>query len=81
MLKYRISIASDHPRGYKTSGAVAITASRHPMIDAARSLLAKGAEPHSTLAGSTYEGGMVSPVTLARRHVRGLSRWPALSCR
>ena len=65
MLKYRISIAAD--RGlYSTAGAIKITASHFPMIDAARALLARGADPQATLAGSTNEGGSVSPVTLAR---------------
>jgi hypothetical protein len=63
--RYRISIARDRA-GYSTTGDIAIVASRFPMIDAARALLSRGAEPSSTLAASTYEGGMVSATALHR---------------
>jgi hypothetical protein len=62
-MRYRISIHADGFR-YRTAGAIAINASQRPMIDAARALLAHGAEPSSTLEGR-WERALVGPATLA----------------
>jgi hypothetical protein len=61
---YRIQIDADGYQ-YRTSGAIAISASHYPMIDAARALLARGAPPDSVLAGS-FEGNTISAVALSR---------------
>jgi hypothetical protein len=61
--RYRVIIHADG-KLYKTRGAIAVT-SINPMANAARTLIAQGAEPSATLSGS-YEGAHISPVQLHR---------------
>jgi hypothetical protein len=61
--RYRVTIHADG-KLYRTTGALAITSS-NPMAHAARALLARGAEPSATLAGS-YEGALISAMPLHR---------------
>ena len=63
--RLRIAIRAEDRHGlYATTGAASVTASSNPMLDVARSLLANGAEPSSTLEGR-YEGSFIGPATLA----------------
>jgi hypothetical protein len=62
--RYRVQIHSDGHQ-YRTTGAIAISTSARPMIDAAKALLEAGADPFSRLAG-VYEGAHISPVALGR---------------
>jgi hypothetical protein len=64
-IRHRITIRADERRGfYSAAGAASISSSVNPMLDCARSLLAHGAEPSSTLEGR-YEGALVGPTSLA----------------
>jgi hypothetical protein len=66
-VRYRVQIHADGKlfKTYRTDGAIAINASQRPMIDAARALLARGAQPDAVLSGS-FEGAAISPMTLGR---------------
>jgi hypothetical protein len=63
--RYRIQIHAAGPHQYRASGAVEIAACRNPMVDSARALLARGADPSDRLAG-IFEANAISPVTLSR---------------
>jgi hypothetical protein len=61
---HRIKITAAQRGGYSTSGAIAITAA-NPMVESARTLLARGADPSDRLAG-IFEANAISPVALSR---------------
>jgi hypothetical protein len=61
---HTIKITASGRGSYAATGAVSISASAFPMLDAARSLLKHGASPGDLLRGSFAEGNIL-PMSLA----------------
>lgn len=63
MKHHRITISGEKGR-YNATGAVTLSASASPMLDAAKSLLKHGAAPDDTLGGHCADL-TIAPVSLA----------------
>jgi hypothetical protein len=64
-LNHRIQISASGPERYRVSGAVDLFGTGTPIPDAARALIAAGAEPSDTLSIASQDATF-APMPLAR---------------